>query len=335
MAKKKAARNATDTKGPQLDALLEFEDKFCRLDTRRSLEKRVEKKTIEARIGLFLSDAHSFFKQKNDDDNHLRKKDVAFLIGESSTHYSSFLNGNASETWVSRGAPSFQCLLTGKNSKPHELPESQERAAAIRIFDYFFRGSERSPSFFSNQRVGSVHAWSYRELANEIEWYARHAERSGDQSCTITFVSGGPRFFSDPQVNETSIALQACQKAELPVAFYFPHDEREAEFSANRFLEVAERVPTVRPIAEPTPTSGFFTPNTAYLFFKSQSDYRLWRIQSQASDGEEIIDEAPTAFRSSKADVNSFIGWLEKVDATLADVEQTPKRRPRRAERHG
>lgn len=318
--------------GPSLDALSEFEQEFCHLGKRNELRKAAIASGVDTpsgQMGLLVNEAHGFFKSRFKNEGwHIPKRDLAAEINEKSTHLSTFLKGKQhSKAWIPRAREAFSYLISRTKQDPAGLPECEEQKTAHRIYRFFFRGESLSPTFFSGPRLGSPHAWSYYELAAQIAWLARYRQRNPEQACEFAFVSGGQRFFSDVATNDTSLAAQDCVVAGVRVGFYFPSNKDSAARSAAEFGETVSKTVLLRSITTLNDTVSFLTPNTSYLLLSVPGRSQLWFLPPRSEGDESEIDGFPVAMQWPKVQVAALTSWLEAVEQTFLDTNQTTEKK--------
>ncbi len=179
---------------------------------------------------------------------------------------------------------------------------------AKRIDHYFFRGTDKGcPRYFAEERRLSAHAWSYPELAGELNWLAR-----GKQG-EVVFLSGGPAFVEGDKDDQDAMlqALKKCTDSGIKVTFILPDlTNGDAANSVDRVRSITNKF-EMHVVKKPPSSllTSFLTPATRYLFLDHPSTPSLWVLRSAGSDGD-LIEQIPRAYYGVATEQEAFRSWL-------------------------
>ncbi len=306
------------------DELRQAQRDLCLLSMRKNSYKAANGE-LNSCLGLTVGVVYTKIEEIKNGVDVPEKQALASLAGVSASAFTKFLQGDKGFNqvkWTKIARMTLACLLAGKFVDP-ETPAHRLTDSTIKeIYDFFVRKNDKGNlSFFLPERLGSSHAWSYLELASEINRLAREATLQADSQFSLTFTSGGPRFFDEPTDN-TCIAIQACVAAGVAVSLLYPSTADAVVVENANFVEGARKLSLD---VSQSPLGNFLTPATRYLYLEGEQS-TLWILRDSTDGGEKdnLVDEGPIAYRGYGKERKAFKQWRDKVDANLSAVAAGP-----------
>ena len=248
---------------------------------------------------------------------------LAAVVGVDAPRFSQFVNGQKSDPrpWVEVGQKTLWYLMTGKLPVGETLGVRTDVAnLAEKINEYFFRDPEEHewPKYFHADRARSVQAWTYTELAMEVDWLCDYAV-SHQENCEMWYVSGGDdvlQGFNRPD-HSMRLALVECLRSPVIDLHLVVADDALRGASVIRSIDgLTQSVPNlqakvIRLNKSPGSPSSFLNPELRFLYWRLRSEQSLWimRLKPEGSETEPF----PTVLLANSHEKREFLSWIGQV----------------------